>query len=186
MQMPVEIEFQGIKANETLRASIADHVEVLEKRFGRLTTCRVTVRAPGDHHRNGGLFEVTIRLLLPQGREVEVARTPSADERHADVNFAVNDAFKRARRRLQDQARRMRGEVKSHDGQPIATVKRLDRDFGFLETPDGRDVYFHRNSVVNDAFSHLVPGARVMYCEAAGMKGPQASTVKPLGKHGLR
>jgi hypothetical protein len=42
-----------------------------------------------------GLYHVTIRLLLPQGREVDVGRTPSRDERHADPSFAVNDAFKR-------------------------------------------------------------------------------------------
>jgi cold shock CspA family protein len=129
---------------------------------------------------------VTIHLLLPQGRDVDIARTPHADERHADVNFAINDAFKRARRRLQDQSRLMRGEVKAHNGQPIGTVKSLDDSFGFLETPDGHDIYFHRNSVVNDAFSQLVPGSRVTYCEVTGEKGPQASTVKPLGKHGLR
>ena len=177
MQTPVEIDFQGMKATDALRASILDHLAALEKRFGRMTACRVAVKAPSEHHRNGGLYEVTIHLLLPQGREVEIARTPQADERHADVDFAVNDAFKRARRRLRDQLRRMRGEVKAHDGQPIGTVKRLDDGFGFLETTDGRDIYFHRNSVVNDAFAQLTPGSRVIYCEAPGEKGP-------TGEHG--
>jgi cold shock CspA family protein len=186
MQLPAEIDFQGMKANDALRASITDHIAGLERRFGRMTACRVAVKAPSEHHQNGGLYEVTIHLLLPQGRDVDIARTPHVDERHADVNFAINDAFKRARRRLQDQSQRMRGDVKARNGQPIATVKRLDDGFGFLETADGRDIYFHRNSVVNDAFSQLVPGCRVIYCEAAGEKGPQASTVKPLGKHGLR
>jgi phage shock protein A len=37
-----------------------------------------------------------------------------ADQRHADVNFAINDAFKRARR-LQDQVRRLQGHVKTHE-----------------------------------------------------------------------
>jgi cold shock CspA family protein len=186
MQMPVDIDIQGMKASDALRASILENVAGLERRFGRVTACRVAVRAPSEHHRNGGLYEVTIRLLLPQGREVEIARTPHVDERHADVSFAVNDAFKRARRRLRDESQRLRGEVKAHNTQPIATVKKVDDMFGFLETPDGRDIYFHRNSVVNDAFSQLLPGARVTYCEATGEKGAQASTVKLLGKHGLR
>jgi cold shock CspA family protein/ribosome-associated translation inhibitor RaiA len=186
MQMPVDMDFQGMNANDALRASIVDHVAKLERLFGRMTACRVAVKAPSERHLNGGLYEVAIHLLLPQGRDVDIARTPRADERHADVNFAINDAFKRARRRLQDQSRLMRGEIKAHNGQPIGTVKRLDDSFGFLETPDGHDIYFHRNSVVNDAFSQLVPGARVTYCEATGEKGPQASTVKPLGKHSLR
>ena len=186
MQTPVEIDFQGMNTNDSLRTSIVNHVEGLEKRFGPLTWCRVAVRAPSEHHRHGAPYEITIHLLLPKGKEIDVKRTPIADERLADVTFAINDAFKRARRRLSELARRMRGEVKTHDGQPIAKVRHLNGDFGFLETQDGREIYFHRNSVVNNGFTQLSPGARVAFCEVAGEKGPQASTVKPLGKHGLR
>jgi len=44
------------------------------------------------------LREVNIHLALPDGREVNVTRTPPADEHHADLAFAINDAFKHARR----------------------------------------------------------------------------------------
>jgi cold shock CspA family protein len=188
MQTPVEIDFQGMKGNDTLRASIINQVAALEERFGRITACRVAVKAPGEHHRKGAPYEITIHLLLPQGREVDIARTPVADERLADVTFAINDAFKRGRRRLRDQARRIRGEVKAHNGPPIATVRSIDdkAGFGFLETADGHEIYFHKNSVLNNAFSHLAPGMRVAFREEIGVKGPQASTVKLLGKHGLR
>ena len=72
------------------------------------------LKAPGGHHRTGGLYEINIRLALPEGREVNIGRTPQADERHADLSFALNDAFKRARRQLEDQADRMAGNVKTH------------------------------------------------------------------------
>ena len=99
-------------------------------------------------------------------------RTPTADERHSDLTFAINDAFKRARRRLQDQARRLQGQVKQHEGQPIGTVARLDPsgEFGFLRSGDGREIYFHRNSVLDADFSRLVPGTRVTFAEEVGEK----------------
>jgi cold shock CspA family protein len=111
-----------------------------------------------------------------------------ADERQADLSFAINDAFKHARRRLQDHVRRMQGQVKQHEGQPIGTVKSLDAsgEFGFLEAADGHEVYFHRNSVLPDAYDRLAVGTRVTFAEEMGEKGPQASTVKLLGKRGLR
>ena len=70
---------------------------------------------------------------------------------------------------------------------PIATVVRIDPsgDFGFLESTDGREIYFHRNSVLDDR-KRLEVGARVSFAEEMGDKGPQASTVKLLGKHKLR
>jgi cold shock CspA family protein len=188
MQTSVQIDFQGMDAKPEIRAAIAEHVARLEQRCGRVTACRVVLKGPGGHHRTGGLYEVNIRLALPDGRQVNIDRTPQADERHSDLTFAIDDAFKRARRQLQDQVRRLQGQIKQHDGLPIGTVVRLDPsgEFGFLESGDGREIYFHRNSVLDDAFSSLTAGTRVTFAEEMGEKGPQASTVKLLGKHKLR
>jgi len=189
MQTPVEVDFRDITATPEIRASIAEHVAQLEQRFGRVTACRVEIKGPGAHHHTRGLYAVSIRLALPDGREVNIGRTPAADERYGDLNFALNNAFKRARRQLQDKVRRMQGHVKDHEGAlPIGTVTRIDPggEFGFLESADGREIYFHHNSVFDDAFSRLVKGTRVGFFEEAGEKGPQASTVKLLGKHKMR
>ncbi len=110
MQTPVQVDFQGMEATVDIQSAISRQVEALEDRFGRATACRIILKAPGGHHRAGGLYEVNIRVALPDGREVNVGRTPHLDERHADLSFAVNDAFKRARRQLQDQVDRMRNE----------------------------------------------------------------------------
>jgi ribosome-associated translation inhibitor RaiA len=115
MQTPVQIDFQGMEATEQTRAIISRHVAELEDHYGRVTACRVVLKGPGQHHRTGGLYELNIRLALPNGREVNVGRTAAADERHADLAFAINDAFKRARRQLQDAARRLQGRVKTHE-----------------------------------------------------------------------
>lgn len=113
METPVRIDLQG-EGLERARATIEKHVAELESRFGRITACRVTLRAPGGHHKSGGLFEIGVHLALPNGREVNVDRTPTRDERHSDLLFAVHDAFKRARRQLQDEADRLQGYVKQH------------------------------------------------------------------------
>ena len=184
METPVQIDFQGFKPTERMREAIDEHLAELEGRFGRITACRVVVQAPSGRHRNGGAYGVRVRLVLPDGREVNVDRTTSEDERHADFSFALNDAFKRARRRLHDEVRVMRGHVKVHEEPPLGTVVKLEPvdGFGFLQTGDGREIYFHQNSVLNDAFRRLEVGARVAFVESTGDKGPQASTVKLVGR----
>lgn len=188
MLTPVKIDFQGMDAKPEIRSTIAKHVMQLEERYGRVTAGRVVLKAPGGHHRAGGLYEVNIRLSLPEGREVNVARTAQADERHSDLAFALNDAFKRARRQLQGRSHRLQGKVKVHEAPPTATVSQIDPsgEFGFLETSDGREIYFHRNSVLNGGFEGLAVGARVTFAESLGDKGPQASTVKLMGKHAMK
>jgi cold shock CspA family protein len=188
METPVEIDFQGMSPNHAMREAIVDRLAMLETRFGRITAGRVVVTAPTQHHRTGGVYEIHIHLSLPDGREVNVARAQSNDERHADSDYAINDAFKRARRRLQDHVRKLQGKVKTHAPEPSATVALIDEigGFGFLQTVDGREIYFHRASVLNDAFSRLKVGTRVAFAEEQGEKGPQASTVRIAGKHGMR
>jgi cold shock CspA family protein len=188
MQTPPEIVFEGLPSTPPMRDAVEAHLTQLEERWGRITACRVVVKAPGQHRHKGGLYEVHIHLALPNGREVNVTRTPPADERHSDLTFAIDDAFKHARRQLQDQVRRVQGQIKHHQSPPTATVVRIDPsgEFGFLETSDGQEVYFHRNSVLAGAASQLQVGSRVTFVEELGEKGPQATTVKLLGKHSLR
>jgi cold shock CspA family protein len=59
-----------------------------------------------------------------------------------------------------------------------------DGDYGFLATPEEREIYFHRSSVLNDAFERLKVGTEVTFAEEEGERGPQATTVKLVGRHG--
>jgi hypothetical protein len=93
METPVEIDFQGMTGDPEIQDVIAKHVAQLEQRYGRVTACRVALKGPGGHHHTGGR---EFRLALPNGSEVNVERTPQADERHSDLAFAINDAFKQA------------------------------------------------------------------------------------------
>ncbi len=188
METPVKIDLQGMVATAELKDAIARHLQQFEERFGRITAARVALKTPSGRHHTGGLFEINIHLALPEGREVNVGHTRQDDERYADLQFALNHTFKRARRQLQDRARRLEGQIKSHEGQPVGIVRRLDPlgEFGFIETTDGREVYFHRNSVLNGDFSRLTVNAHVAFAEETGVKGPQASTVRLLRKHRLK
>ena len=114
MQTQIKIDYHGASGSEALQHTIEKHVVELERMYGRLTSCHVSLEPPGHGQRKGSLFHVRIHLSLPDGREVNVGATPPADTRHADVLFALGDAFRRARRQLQDHARRMRGDVKTH------------------------------------------------------------------------
>jgi ribosome-associated translation inhibitor RaiA len=121
MQTQPEIVFEGVPAAPQIKDAIDAHLAELEPRRDRITACRVVVKAPGQRHRQGGLYDVHIHLALPGGREVNVTWTPLADEQYSDLTFAVDDAFKHARRQLQDEVRQMQGHTKSH--QPFTGQK---------------------------------------------------------------
>ena len=60
-----------------------------------------------------GPHDVSVRIALPAGREINVGHTPN-DERLTDLDAAINDAFKRALRQLGDETEQMRGQTKRH------------------------------------------------------------------------
>ena len=189
MQIPLQITFEGgLTSSEALTTRIEREVAKLEKVHPRIISCRVAMIGRSGRHHQGDLYAVRLQITVPGERDVMIDRNPSADHAHEDPYVAIRDAFAAARRRLQDSQSRTKGAVKVHEEPPQGRVTQLfpEQDYGFIEAIDGREIYFHRHAVLNDGFDHLAVGAAVRFAEEEGDKGPQASTVHPLGKtHGL-
>lgn len=113
METPVRISFQGSTPSEALSNLISEHLETLERLHGRLTSCQVVVQVPDRHHRTSNLYSINIHLVLPGNIDINVDHTPQADSRFSDPVFAVNDAFRRAKRLIKEKSRKQRGDVKN-------------------------------------------------------------------------
>lgn len=96
MSTPVEIDFQGMDAQPAVRESIIKHIAQFEKRFGPVVGGRVVLKSPNGETPARGPYEVNIALSLPNGRNFYVGGT-QGDGRYADLDYAINDAFKWAR-----------------------------------------------------------------------------------------
>ena len=99
----------------------------------------------------------------------------------------MRDAFDAARRQLEDYARRLRVDTKTHEPQAHGRIVRLFPDHGFIQSSDGQEIYLHRNVVAAGKLADLPVGDEVRFHvhEGEGEKGPQASTVISIGKHHL-
>ena len=111
--MLLRLDFRGFKPSTHARELVESNIRKIEARDGRIASCSVVVRAPGAHHRLGEHYSVSIRLGLPNGREVTVGSSDT-DHRHAEIAFAINDSFRKAVRQLRDETRRLQGSVKQH------------------------------------------------------------------------
>jgi cold shock CspA family protein len=184
MQTPLRIAFHGVDGSDAARGLIEESVAWLERFYDRITGCQVVVEAPHRHHLHGNHFQVRISLTVPGG-EIVVNREPAQRAESRDLGAAIQHAFEAARRRLEEHVRRLRHEVKHHEAAPRARVSRIypEAGYGFLQTGDGREVYFHRKAVLNGDFAHLQPGSEVHYAEEAGERGPQATSLRLAGRH---
>ena len=184
MQLPVQISFRGMEPSDAVEAKIRERAAKLERFYDRIMGCRVVVESPHRRHHQGKLFHVRVDLTVPGG-ELAVTREPAEHHAHEDAFVAIRDAFDAVQRQLEDYARRQRGDLKTHEGLPSGRVSKLfpDEGYGFIETLDGTEVYFHKHSVLDGVFDRLQVGSDVEFVEEQGEKGPQASTVRVIDKH---
>jgi ribosome-associated translation inhibitor RaiA/cold shock CspA family protein len=173
MQLPLQVTYRGMDSSAALDAAVREHAAKLEQFHPRLMSCRVVIEEAGRHKTKGRQFVVRVDLKAPGG-EVAVNR-----DHHEDVYVALRDAFDAARRKLEDFAREQRGDVKHHEPTQSGTVARLlpEEGYGFIATPDGRELYFSRENVVTPRFEHLSVGAAVHFIEEPAAEGPQAKRV---------
>jgi len=184
MGIPLEVTFNGVAASEALRDNIETHVSRLEKLAPDALSCRVTVRFAGHRHHRGNRYHVHVRLLIP-GSQLNASSAAGDRPAYEDAYVAVRDAFDALRRQLEDTVRRRRGQVKGHAGPPHGRIALLfhDAGYGVIETAEGREIRFHRNSLVDTPFHELEVGREVRFTEAPGHDGPWASTVHVSGRH---
>jgi ribosomal subunit interface protein len=173
MELGLQITARDIEITEAIRADIAEKAAKLDKFYDRIIRCRVVFEAPKRHQHEGKLYNIHVYITVPGG-EIVVKR-----EMNKDLYVAIRDAFQAARRKLEDFSRQQRLDVKHHEEPHQAQITSLfpDKGYGFLARPDGLEVYFHENSVVNKDFKKLKVGMKVRFAEELGVKGPQASSL---------
>ncbi|MFZ0945468.1 MAG: HPF/RaiA family ribosome-associated protein [Syntrophobacteraceae bacterium] len=173
MKLPLEISARDVRINGETEDLIRDKALKLDRFYDQIIGCRVKVDVPHRSQRSGIMYNVRIDITVPGG-ELIVKREP--DE---DLHVAIVNSFETAQRRVKEYADRQRGEVKTHFEKPVARVLRIftEQGYGFLMTHEGREVYFHKNAVLDGKFEVLNVGTEVTFIERSGDKGSQASSV---------
>jgi ribosome-associated translation inhibitor RaiA len=110
---------------------IREEAAKLEEFYDRITSCRVAIEIPRRYQNGKYQFHVRIDLTVP-GAEIVVNQEPTlhsslqrlgGEERgkghelsapHKDVYVAIRDAFKVARRKLQEYSQRRNGAIKHY------------------------------------------------------------------------
>lgn len=183
MTVDTQISFRGMDASPTAEAQVRQRADELAQFSDRISACHVVLEAVDRHHQHGRIYHVRVDLTVAGGRVV-ANREPGLNHAHEDLPVAIRDAFDAARRRLQDHMRRLDGHIKQHELPSFGRIANLfaERDYGFLETEAGHEIYFHRNSVAGHGFDRLKLGERVRYVIAPeeGDNGAQASAVIPV------
>lgn len=181
MRVPLEITFRGLSPKDEIKELIENKAAKLERVADNLISCRVAVELKQKKPQGGSPFRVRVNLRLPPGQELVVDSGETDGDVHDELSTIVRDAFETAIRRLKKRVEKQKTDIKepSPPAAPGRVVQLFEEDgYGFIQTAGGREMFFHRRSLVGDDFDRLVVGAGVRFVEETGEKGPHASTVQ--------
>ena len=108
MRLTPQVTLKDIPHSDAVEAKIREKVTKLERFHSRIMGCRVAVESPQRRQHQGKLYTVRIDITVP-GEEIVINRVENED-----LYVAIRDAFDAANRKLEEQARRQRGDVKAH------------------------------------------------------------------------
>lgn len=189
MQVPLEVSFRGVERTHAMERLIDEQAGKLEQVCDHIISLRVSVEKPQEHQSNGNPFRVRVIARVPPGHELVAARDPTERDLHDPLDKVIRETFHALGRQVKEVNQRQKGHIKRHPAQETGgIVSKLfkEQGYGFILSPEGQEIYFHRNSVLGRDFDRLGIGVGVRYQEEAGEKGPQASTVELIDKPGAR
>lgn len=187
MPVPLDITFHNVDSSDWAEREIRARVASLETIYDRLTSCHVRVEQRASNVNDTIPPVVRIEMGIPGRKDLVVAHEPERLQQRyqrPDLHTAINEAFRIAERQLRDYKDRLKdhGATMRHESaqQNLGQITELnpDRDFGFLLTKEGGQLYFHRNSMLNGDFDALKPKDAVYYVEDVGDTGPIATKVR--------
>jgi len=185
MEEPLKIIFDNLDHSQAVESKIREKCQKLERFYHHITDMQAIVSLEQKHHQKGNEYKVAITVNVP-GKRLVVSKSPGDHKRHENLEPTINDAFNAMERQLENYARQQRGEVKHHDLPLQGRVHNIlpDEGYGFITLSDGREIYFHRNSVIGDGFDALkeTTPVRIVLDVEESEKGPQATTVEMLGE----
>jgi cold shock CspA family protein/ribosome-associated translation inhibitor RaiA len=192
MKIPPEITYRNVEKTNAIDTLVNEKVAKLEHVCNYINSCHIAIEKTHDRPRSGSPYRVRIDMTVPPGHELVAESNPSESNQYDPLDAVIRDAFNIARQQLVKLTKQQHESDRSKSYEAVqettALVTKLFRDqgYGFLKTFDGREIYFHSNSVLHNDFERLEIGTGVHFSLEQGEEGPQASTVKIIDKPGVR
>lgn len=187
-QLVPEIIFHDVDRSDWVENYVSDRLRKLERFAQGITRCHVTLKQEQGSHRKGNIYSVLVEVRLPPQHDLTASKQKEIVDMQTQLPAIINATFGAIERQVKRTAELRRGDEKLHgnlhDGQVHGIVEKLFAEgYGFLRrVDDNGEVYFHRNSVLNDDFERLAVGTEVRFSPELGEDGPQASSLQIVAK----
>lgn len=178
LDFPVDITLRDIPNSMTIEDRIKKKTDKIANFYAdQVDFCKVTLGLAQKHKHQGKLFDVHIEVGVP-GKVLVVNH-----KKNEDLYVLLRDAFNAMMRQIEENKERLRGFVKTHTESLQGKITRLYSDYGFIETPEGKEYYFDATHLTLGQFDALREGLFVNFIEGEIGESLQANQVSLVELH---
>jgi ribosome-associated translation inhibitor RaiA len=116
MHTDPEIHFHGIDKSEAVEERVREKVAKLERRFGRMSRCRVVLEAPHRSPQKPKVYQIKIEISLPRRKPIVVSHERAGSHAQEELALAIRDAFEAALRKVDDVSSKITARTKLERG----------------------------------------------------------------------
>ena len=175
--MELQVEARNLEIRKVWQDKIDEEKTRLERHHaGIVHHLRVTVEGTSSH-REGG-YEVRLVASIPNDTLVVKRKGEKVIKLLVDAFNTLGLQLKEQQRRKKQSYKVQPEAAKSPIGEGVVKSVYPFESYGFIVTPQGREIYFHENALKDISINQLAEGDGVKFGEAEGDKGPCASWVK--------
>ena len=175
--MELQVEARNLEMRKVWQDKIDEETSRLERHHaGFINHLRLTIEGTA-HHKEGG-YELRVVASIPNDTVV-------VKRKGEKVVPIVVDAFNTLGMQLKELQRKRRQSfkvppeaAKGTGSEGIIKTIYPYESYGFIVTSQGREIYFHENSLKDITMNQLSEGDDVKFGEAEGDKGPCAAWVR--------
>jgi len=174
--MELKIETRNVELRKGWQERIDEEKEKLIRHYANFVLHPRASIEETQHHKKKG-YEFKVVASVPNDTVV-------VSRKGENMGALLVEAFDVLSLQLKEILRKKRKDQKSIDGEmetaSFGVVRKVSpfESYGFIVTPDEREIYFHENALKDIPLDQLVEGDEVSYGETIGDKGPQASWVR--------
>jgi len=179
MREPLQITYRRIAPSNSIETCVRDRVSALESCYAGIISCDVLIESGGtDRPQDQGLH-IHLDVCLPD-RELDVDRDAEGPAPGGNIVAEVQAAFSEMEQQVKDYARHAHVPVSAGNlsGRGVVSELVAGMNYGLISTPEGTDVYFRREHVIDGVFDRLEIGSTVEFSVAPSLLGAQATRVR--------
>ena len=175
--MELQVEARNLEIRKAWNDKIDEEKTRLERHHaGFIHHLRVTVVGTYSHKEGG--YELRLVASIPNDTVVVKRKGEKVVPLLVDAFNTLGLQLKELQRKRRQSFKVQPEVAKNVGGEGVVKSVFPYESYGFIVTPQGKEIYFHENALKDVSMNQLSEGDGVKFGEAQGDKGPCAAWVK--------